>query len=196
MTKFKAPTLTAENRSKLERRETFLINLGRALKDKKARLDELNLTLQEVEARKRRFEQDAARDPDAALNLAGAEAQTSRLAPEIKQLQESLKSDAMTAVRQVNGVWNTEVRELLYGPLVEQQLQTSIFTAISPFFDADWGRHYARQIMQSSNPYRALMFYLNRPLTVSDDFEHAKSAIDALANELKQILGGETLIEA
>lgn len=194
--KFKASTLTQGKRATFERTTKWLIDLSRGLQEKQSRLDELSLAFKEAESRKNQFEQDAAFNQDAALNLAGAEAQLSRLAQEIRQLQQSLERETAAALRQVNTVRSSELRELLFGPLTEQ-LRTQITAAISPFFVPDWARHHANQIMQHHcTQYRQIVFYLNRPPVTSTEFTDAKSAIDALVGELKQILAGETLIEA
>ena len=193
--KFKAPTLTKGKRDTLERTTKWLLNLVSELDTKKARLDELNLALVAAESRKNLSEKDASLNPDSALALAGAEAQLSRLAPQVKQLQQSLEKGTATAIHQVNLVRSTEVRELLAGPMLEQ-LQTSVATALSPFFAADWARQHARQIMQHNCPqYHQVMFYLNRPPIGALEFDAAKREIAACVGELTKILAGGTILE-
>jgi hypothetical protein len=193
--KFKAPTLTKGKRVTLQRTAEWLRDLKENLETEKARLDELTLSLEKAESRKAQSETDAALNPDAALALAGAEAQLSRLAPQVKQLQQSLERQTATAIHQANLIWSTEVRELLFGPLVEQLVE-SIATAISPFFPADWARQHTRQIMQTNCPqYHQVMLYTNRPPIAAVEFEDAKRAIASLVDELNLILAGGTLIE-
>jgi hypothetical protein len=193
--KFKAPTLSSGKRVTFQRTTKWLLDLKENLETEKARLDELTLSLEKTESRKAQSETDAALNPDAALALAGAEAQLSRLAPQVKQLQQSLERQTATAIHQANLVWSTEVRELLFGPLVEQLVE-SVTTAISPFFPADWARQHARQIMQHNClQYHQVMCYLNRPPIAAVEFEDAKRAIASLVDELNLILAGGTLIE-
>jgi exonuclease VII large subunit len=193
--KFKAPPLTLGKRATLERTTAWLLNLASDLDTQKASLDKLTRALEAAESRKVQSEKDAALNSDAALALAGAEAQLSRLAPQVKQLQQSLERQTETAISQVNLVKSTDLRDLLFGPLVEQ-LRSTIAAAISPFFAADWAKQHANQIMQHNCPqYAQVMRYLNQTLPVTEEFEDAKHAIDALVGELNQILAGGTLIE-
>jgi hypothetical protein len=192
--KLKAPSLSPGNRVALERTMKWLTNLVTDLETRKAQLDKLDSALQEAELRKNQSEKDAALNPEAALALAGAEAQLSRLAPQVKQLRLSVEGQTEVALRQANTVRSNDLRELLFGPVIEQ-LQTIMTTAISPFFDADWAKHYARQIMQSSNPYRQIMFYLNRPPVVTTELDAAKLEINAVVGEIENILAGGTLLE-
>ena len=195
--KFNAPTLTAGKRATFKRTKEWLIDLRSELEKKRAHLDKLNLALEEAESRKARFGQDAALNPDAAIGLAGAEAQLSRLANEINQLQQTLERESATAIRQVNLVRSSEVRELLLGPFQEQIID-SIAAAIGPFYDAGWARQYAKGMFERSNQYRQVSFYLNRPpAIITAEFEDAKREIDALVDQLEQILAGEPpLIDA
>jgi hypothetical protein len=193
--KFDAPTLTSGKRATLERTTKWLLNITSDLETRKARLDELSLVLRETESRKTQSEKDAALSPDAALALAVAEAQLSRLAPEVKQLQQSLEKQTATAIHQVNLVRSTEVRELLYGPLTEH-LIASVEAAITPFFSDGWARQVAKQLVERTNQYRQLSFFLNRPPIALVEFGDAKREINAFIGELKQILAGETIFEA
>jgi hypothetical protein len=193
--KFTAPILTPAKSAALQRTKAWLINLMSDLESKESRLDELNIALASAQARQAAAEKNAAVDPDAALALAGAEAQLSRLAPEVKRLQECLQRDAHTGTHQASLVRTTEVRELIFGHLVEQ-LNAKMTDAISPFFAPDWARQHARRIMQESNPWRRLMFYANRKPVVTDDLAAAKQEIKTVVDEVTQILAGETLFEA
>jgi hypothetical protein len=194
--KFKAPTLTAGKRATFERTAKWLLNLASDLETKKAHVDKLTLALEEAESRKAQAEKDAALNSDSALAIAGAEAQLSRLAPQVKQQQQSLEKQTATAIHQVNLVRSTEVRELLFGPLLDE-LTASVATAIGPFFPPDWARQHARNIIQlNCLQYRDLIFYLNRPPIKAVEFEDAKREITAFVGELNQILSGETLLEA
>ena len=192
---FKAPTLTAGQRTTFKRTKEWLINLMREIETKKTRLGELNLALAEAKSRKDKSEKDAALKPEAALTLAGAESQLSRLAPEVERLQKSLGNDTETATRQASLVRSTEVRELLFGPLIEQLL-TTIAAAISPFYADGWARQFAKQLIERTDQYRQIMFYLDRPPVVTNEFEDAKREINALVVEIDQILAGGTLLEA
>jgi chromosome segregation ATPase len=194
--KLKAPSLSTGKRAALEKTAKWLINLLTDLETRKALVEDLNQALREAESRKNQFEKSAARNSDAAAALAGAETQLSRLAPEVKQAQESLENKTVIAIRQVNLVRSSELRELLFGPLTDQ-LRTAIATAIAPFFAPDWARQNANQIMQHQcNPYGHLMFYLNRQPSVTTDFDTAKREINALVSEIETILAGGTLLEA
>jgi hypothetical protein len=193
--KLKAPSLSPGKRAALERTLEWLISLRSELDPPKARLDELRLLLREAESRKTAAEKDAAVNPDAALALAGADSQLSRLAPQVKQLQRSLEQQTATAMKQVNHVRGTELRELLFGPLIEQ-LFANIATAISPFFADSWARQHARNIAQQECPqYRQIMFYLNLPPITAIEFDDAKREINTLVGEIKKILAGGTLLE-
>ena len=192
---FKAPTLTSGKRAMLEKTAQWIKKLGSDLDAPKARLDAQNLALAEAQSRRADYEKDAALNSDAALALAGVEAQLSRLAPQVKQLQQSLERQTATAIHQANLVRSTEVRELLSGPLLEQ-LRDTIAAAISPFSSADWAKQHANQIMQHNCPqYQQIMFWINRPPIAAVEFENAKREIDAFVGELNKILAGETLIE-
>jgi chromosome segregation ATPase len=195
MMKLKAPPLSPGQRDALERTAKLLSNLVTDLETRKASLNELDSALREAQSRKQQFEKDAARSSDAALSLAGAEAQLSRLAPQVEQARVSLEKQTESAIRWANSVRGKEVRELLYGHLIEQ-LNTSVAAAISPFFDADWARHYARVIMQHSKPWGQIMSYLNPPSIVTTEPDAAKREINALVGEIEKILAGETLLEA
>ena len=193
---FKAPTLTPGKRSMLERTAEWIKKLASDLEAPKARLDELDLALAKAQARKVKYEKDAALNPDAALQLTGAEAQISRLSPQVASLRKSLERQTETAIQQVNITRSTDVRELLFGPLLDQ-LVASIEAAISPFFADGWARQHARNIAQHNCPqYRALMFYLNRPPITLVEFEDAKREITAFGGEIQKILAGETIFEA
>jgi hypothetical protein len=193
--KFTAPPLGKGKRAALEKTKNWLANLLSDLQTKKARLDELDSALQEAQLRKNRSEKDAALKPDAALALAGAEAQLSRLAPQVNELHMALQQQTEVALRQANTVRSIDVREVLYAPFIEQ-LNAAVATALRPFFDADWAKHYARQVMQSSNQWRQIMFYLNRSPVVSTELDVAKREINALVSDIEKILAGGTLIEA
>lgn len=193
--KIKAPSLSPGKRSALERTLKKLMNLGSELDPPKARLDELRLVLSKAESRKAESKKGAALSSDAAMALAGAEAQLSQLAPQVMELQRAVERQIATAIQQVNNVRRTEVRELLFGPFIEQ-LKMSIADSLKPFFDdADWATHYAGQIMQWSNSYNRLTSYLNRPPTDTIEFDGAKREIDALVEEIENILAGKTLLE-
>jgi exonuclease VII small subunit len=192
--KLKAPSLSTGKRAALERTLKWLINVVTDLETRKAQLDELNSALQEAQQRKKQSEKNAAVNSDAALALAGVEAQLSRLSPQVQQLRADLLGRTEVACRQANTVRGNDLRELLAGPLIDH-LHTSMTTVISPFFDADWARHYARQIMQSSNQWRQIMFYLNRPPVITTEFSAAMGELNALVSEIEKILAGGTLLE-
>lgn len=192
--KLKSPSLSPGKRAALERTLKWLTNLVTDLDSRKAHLDELEATLEEAKLRKVRSEKDAALDHDAALALAGAAVQISRLAPQVEQLRQAFEKQTQIALQQANTVRSNDLRELLFGPIVEQ-LNTTVATAISPFFDADWAKHYARQIMQHSNPYRQIMFYLNSAPVVTTELDAAKHAINAVVGQIEKILAGGTLLE-
>jgi hypothetical protein len=191
---FKAPSLTTGKRASLQRTKEWLTDLLTDLESKKSRLDELNTALDAAESSKQQLEKDAALSPDAALKLAGVEAQLSRLAPEVEQLHESLERDTYTALHQVNLVRSQDVRELLVGPLIEQVV-SSLASDLSRSFGPE-ATQYAKQIMDRSIQYRQVMFYLNRPPIGMAEFEDAKREINAMVGELRRILAGQTLIEA
>jgi len=192
--KLKAPSLSPGKRAALERTLKWLISLVTDLETRKAHLEKLDSALQEAELRKNKSEKNAGLNPDAALALAGAEAQLSRLAPQVKELHLALEAQTEVATRQAHAVRNNDLRELIFGALLEQ-LQTSVATAISPFFDANEARHYAKQIMQWSGTHRQIMFYLNRPPVVTTEVNAAKKEINAVVGEIEKILAGGTLLE-
>jgi hypothetical protein len=193
--KIKAPNLTPGKRATLERTKEWLIDILEELTAKKARLDELIVVFEEAESRKHQFERDAALDPDAALNLVGAEAQLSRLQPEINGLEKSLERETATAARQSNLVRSSELRELLFGPMITE-IRGSLEAAIRPFCLDGWEKTYAGQIIERTKQFRQMMFFLGPPPLPTGEFDDVKPGIEKLIGDLAKILAGETLIEA
>jgi hypothetical protein len=192
--KLNLTTLTPGKRATLERIQKWMSNIATDLDAKKRHLDEMTLALETAESSKDNSEKDAALNPDAALALAGVEAQLSRLAPQVKHLQTSLEKETATAIHQVNLARSTEVRELLSGPLIEQLL-AKITAALSPFLSDGWDRQGAKQILERTNQYRTISFFLNRPPIAVADFEDAIREINAFVGELNRILASETVLE-
>lgn len=194
--KFTAPPLSSEKRASFERIKEWCTGRVRALETLKTRLDELTSAFATADSRKNQLARDASLNAEAALQLSGVETQLLRLGPDVKSARRTLENATADAIRQINLLRAGDVRELLFGPLLDQ-LVASVATAISPFFAAGWARHQARQLVQYNCPqYRELMAYLNPPPIATIEFEAAKREINVFAVELGKILAGETLIEA
>jgi hypothetical protein len=192
--KLNVQTLAPGKRATLERIQKWMSNIATDLDAKKTHLDEMTLALKAAESSKDNSEKDAALNPDAALALAGTEVQITRLAPQVKHLQTSLEKDTATAIHQVNLARSTEVREVISGPLIEQLL-AKITAALSPFLSDGWDRQGALQIMERTNQYRAISFFINRPPIAVADFDDAKREISAFVGEINRILAGGTVLE-
>ncbi|HEY1768728.1 MAG TPA: hypothetical protein VGG02_00555 [Chthoniobacterales bacterium] len=191
--RFSGPVLTVGKRATWERTKTWLLNLRTGLQEKKRQLDELNGVLEQAESRKAQFESAAAENPDAALKLSGAEAQLAKLAPKIKELAQALERDTQNAARQSHLVRTTELKDLLFGPFTDG-LIAEIASALSRFLGKSWAHQTARGLAERSEPYRQIMFFLNRP-PVSAELEDVTGELGLLADEITKILAGEVILE-
>ena len=191
--KLKAPTLTPGKRQQLEKTKSWLEGLQASLSAKLKEFVDLTGHLQAAQARRDEVSSKAALDSEAALQLAGLEQQIAHLSPIVKQKERILWNDVEVARLQIGGVRKDDIGDSVRVPLF-QQAKDAIASANAPFFPKDRVGLVVSHIMQESLLWRAAAFYINRGAPQVPDAETAIKWLSATADEIGEILSGETLI--
>ncbi len=191
--KLKAPTLTPGKRQQLEKTKSWLEGLRASLSAKQKEFGELAERLQIAETRRSELSGKAALDSEAAVQLAGVEQQIAHLSPIIKLKGRILQNDVEVAGRQIGAVRKDDIGDSVRVPLF-QQVKDAILHANAPFFPKDRVELVVSHITMESLVWRAASTYINRCAPQVPDAETAIKWLAATADEIGEILSGETII--